>query len=140
MLADANLGENVNLKPGIDPQDIYINVVNQIESKIKTIANISIDRSMVKKVVMTIPYNAGLTTTTSYFVAGLDYDADRGVYYLPSGDNSPESCVALDYKTLFQIGKLIHSEFFSIHPVVEDFVNYLNQMAKILTALGLSVS
>lgn len=135
MVADATLGGRVNLVPLDEPGDIYTEMAKAAQKDLKSVADIEISRSMVKQVIMTIPYNAGLSTTTGYLIDSFQYSGENGCYYLPSDPKQ----TPLKYRQIYKIAKKIHEQFFKDTPAVKAFVKYLRDMTSILSRLGLSV-
>lgn len=59
--------KSVNLLPQNTIQDIYSSVAQKITKEHKL--GFTVDRSMVKKVVMTVPYNVTLYSAVEYFIS-----------------------------------------------------------------------
>lgn len=63
---DGSTAELVNVKPGAKPSDAYKAVANRVNPKLPAEWGIQLTRSDVKRVVMTIPYNAKTFSNRSY--------------------------------------------------------------------------
>jgi DNA-dependent RNA polymerase len=133
MMADIPIAKSVNLVPQNTIQDIYSAVAEKVRAECKLPYNI--DRSMVKKVVMTVPYNVSLYSANDYFISHFKYNPETK-NYSPMSDPS----IALTFKELQSIGSIIYKTFFRMHPALKIVVDYFKDMADILTAANCPIT
>lgn len=127
MVSDVYIAKSVNLSPENTIQDIYQIIAQKITRESKL--GFSVTRSMVKKVVMTVPYNATLYSAAEYFISTFNYKPETQTYY-PENDES----LSLTYKELYNLCSVVYKAFFKIHPQLKSVVEYFKEMAELMTA------
>ena len=94
-------------------------VANQCKQSILKECGIEVDRSMIKKVVMTIPYNASNHTITDYLCDNFEYSSKHGMYTY--GDT------LISYKSIYKVAGLIYKNFYRLHPNVANLSLYFKE-------------
>ena len=137
MVADAELGKHVNLTPNMDFTDIYKIMAIKCSDLLNNEHNIDIDRSMIKKVIMTIPYNASHRTIASYLCNAFDFNVKDGLYY---ERNKNFTGNGVDYMFIYKLGTLIHKHFYKMHPRIKDLSDYFKSWANLLSKMQLPIA
>lgn len=81
MVGDCDLGRDVNLVNDLVLHDVYNRVAVKCATTLEKKCGVRVDRAMIKKVVMTIPYNASKHTIASYLAEHFEYSVHDGLYH-----------------------------------------------------------
>lgn len=162
MCSETNLAFYVNLMKSTDldnPQDVYTEMSKLVEEDIKRLVKntvedkvdsepklailkyLILDRSFVKRGIMTIPYGV----TVMGIAKQLKHDHFQ---YIPSSDKEGFYKINADYitpskadykfnsKEIYALAKIIHDVLFNSYTNLKCVVDYLKEMNKFLKALG----
>jgi len=150
--ANAKLAKLVNLLPSTEsdaPNDVYSIALSEINKKIKELVikeskyinlkKIKLDRKIVKRSIMTTPYNVTIKGVVDHlksesFVKKI---IDKNILYFPI--NSSNTNNYLTGSDLFALGKIIHSILYETHPELQNVVNYFKDIVSIMNELNLPV-
>jgi DNA-directed RNA polymerase len=157
MINDTNLAKFVNIvnshKDSV-PNDVYTYMVSFVENKIKDIidkdceyavlGNININRSFIKRGIMTIPYGVSSRGITDQLK--IDHfrslDLIKGKprsYILKNRDfNKAVFDIILNTKQISALGTAIHSVLYDTFPNLTVLVKYLKDMNRMLKKLKLA--
>jgi len=133
MISDVSIAKGVNLLPENNIQDIYTTVAQKITKECKL--GFTVSRSMVKKVVMTVPYNVSLYSAAEYFISTFKYNPETMKY---SPEKEPS--VSLTYKELHDLSSIVYKTFFKIHPDLKNVVEYFKAIADLMTACNCPIT
>nr|QWO71442.1 RNA polymerase [Termitomyces titanicus] len=110
---------------------------------------ININRKILKKPCMTVPYNVGLKTmhldliNTSFFIKKVDAadidKKDKTTFFIVSKDILKEDVsepVVLRYDEMFKFSKFLYDSVYKTFPSLEGYVKYLNQFAHLIVSLN----
>jgi DNA-directed RNA polymerase len=136
MIRDTHIGRLTNLTPDPIKQDIYSDVLNNLKPEIKKIlgSDIEITRNMVKKIIMTIPYNVTEYSAYEYFINNFKYDYSSSCYYL---DEHPT--ILFKTQQLHKCASLILKGFFRQHTSLKILVQYFFDMASLMSTFNLPI-
>lgn len=96
------------------------------------LASISINREMVKKCIMIIPYNAGILTKIDEILKFFNKSDDSYIYI-----NDPS--IILSFNDILYLVKTIQYVIHYKYPRIKHFTKYLQQVAKICGAINIPV-
>jgi len=147
--------ENVN------PGDVYQKVANTaielINKEVKDVdlknkfLKININRKLLKKPCMTVPYNVGLQTmhkdliSAGFFIKKVDAadinKKDKTTFYIVSKEllNDVSETVVLKYDELFKFSKFLYDSVYITFPSLKGYVNYINQFAHVISKLDVPI-
>lgn len=148
LLQDADLCNKLNLNNLTDkdkPHDWYLYVSEMVEyhisqsndPKYNNLKNLKkIPRSVIKKPIMIMPYNAGSATFKKEILNNFTKKMINNEikYVLIDHPN-----IILDYKDIYLLMDIIQYVINKTYPKINKLVNYLNTVAKISSKLKLSV-
>jgi DNA-directed RNA polymerase len=151
MSANQNLARLVNILPNTkdqNPFDLYGVALVLIKEKINdliikdplyiNLKFLNIDRSIVKRSIMTIPYNVTVTGIAEHLKEFFHKKYIDGNYlYLPR--NEAHGTKLITGKDLFKLAKVIHSTLYDTHPELQEVVNYFKEMVNLMTKLNLPI-
>lgn len=132
MICDINIAKSVNLVDSPVIQDIYTDVCKEIMKNLNL--PFKVTRQMVKKVVMTVPYNASLHSASEYFISSFVYN-DDGTYSPPD-----ELDVKVTYKELHKACSAVYNNFFKVHPTLKVVVEYFKNIADLMSSCNCPIS
>lgn len=149
--ANSKLAKLVNLLPNnIDqkPFDLYSVALEEIKKNInKTIddyplyirlKNLNLDRQIVKRSIMTIPYNVTVNGIVEQLKEFFYFEKiDDQYLYLPK--NPKHGTKYIGAKDLFKLASIIHNVLYEAHPELKNVVTYFENMVNLLTKLDLPV-
>lgn len=140
LLADFKIAFQTNLTESSDRQDVYTNVAKNLEHSIINMFGraIPLTRNMIKKIVMTVPYNAKVTTATEYFFTNFHPvpSSTPGRYEFQALEN-PE--IRLSHDELTKLAVLIYKSFYNMYDSIDALVKYFNGFAKLMSDLGINI-
>ena len=126
MMRDVHIAHKVNLMPSERIEDLYTEVAKNVTEKLQL--DFELTRKMVKKVVMTVPYNVTLYSATEYFVSNFVYVPQTKTYTLETNPKCD-----LTFKALQTFSAAIYKAFFEMHPALKQVVAYFKAMADLLS-------
>lgn len=132
MISDVIIAKGVNLLSADTIQDIYSTVAQKVTKDCNL--NFTVSRSMVKKIVMTVPYNCSMYSAAEYFISQFRYNPECNMYY---PDDNPS--VLITYKELYRLSSVVYKTFFKMHPSLKIVVEYFRDMADMMTACGCAI-
>ena len=153
-MRDERLGAEVNLieqNHNSPSADIYTKLlepiveevrrIGQIDFKYNKLENIVLNRTNVKKSIMTKPYNASIIGMRDQLASSFEKikgKSDFDTIYL--ADTTDGSKTELTYMELYKIAEVIYNMIYSKYPSLKLIYNYFINMAKVLNKLGLSIT
>lgn len=154
LITDTNLAKKVNIIEASFkdiPNDLYNECVKHIKDEIKnecltkpemsSLLKLDINRSFVKRTIMTIPYNVtyngALNQIEDFFKK--EWDNEKKMYTYEIKDKSKYGPIILKTKEINLLTKIIYKILFKMHPKLSELINYLTKMVQLLTDLKLSV-
>lgn len=130
------------------PYDLYSIVLKEINKKVSELVKkedkhillktLKLDRKLVKRSIMTIPYNVtqhGVVTHLEEFfnkewkdcnLLYIPKDKKHGVKYVTQSD-------------IFKLASIIKSTLFEMHPELNNLINYFKEMVAIFNALNMPI-
>ena len=145
----------------VNPGDVYQKVANTaielINKEVKDvnlknkILKININRKLLKKPCMTVPYNVGLQTmhkdliSAGFFIKKVDAadinKKDKSTFYIVSKEilNDVSETVVLKYDELFKFSKFLYDSVYITFPSLKGYVNYINQFANVISKLDVPI-
>nr|QWO71439.1 RNA polymerase [Termitomyces sp. DKA64] len=143
----------------VERGDVYQKVaqtVNEyIEKELKdenlknTLLKIDINRKLLKKPCMTVPYNVGLKTMhldlikAGFFIKKVDAvdvdKKDKSTFFIVSKDilkKGVTETVILRYDELFMFSKFLYDAVYETFPSLAGYVKYLNKFASLISSLN----
>lgn len=153
MMNDLNLGKYVNILKSSDmdlPNDIYEVMVKYVKTGISCLIEkdtaysklslLNIDRSFIKRGIMTIPYGVKPIGITEQLIA------DHFILHQKSKELKKRLYVVkglepvfFTYKDIMAISKIIHSALYETYPNLNILVDYLIEMNKFINNLNLNI-
>ena len=153
LLEDVDLGLNVNINDtsnSEDPKDIYTFLINPILDKIKLFVksnkeyynflNLKIDRSFIKKIVMTIPYSVtiyGIKEQICSLGTKIIMKNTKKIYY--EFNSISNDLIKLDHSELLTLAKLIRTIILEYYPNLKLLFSYYGKMTALLIKLNLPI-
>lgn len=152
MSKDINLAKKVNLlasSSNIDPEDCYSMMVEPVKAGVKDLverepkyANLSkliINRILVKRPIMTISYGVTIKGISDQLIkehfTSLGKINDITMYQ----SNKKVGDVILSFNEIYMLSTIIYKSLFIEHPMLNELVNYLRSMVKLLNSLNLPI-
>ena len=156
MVNDCVLAEKVNLLKSTekdDPRDLYSEVIPHIKKEIfkKTkscdhinLEEINIERSLVKRGLMTITYGAterGIydQIVSKYFEKKWDQHLKKFYFTCIDSDIAPKE-TRFTQQNISVLSTIIFNSLFKIHPELKRLMNYFYEIVEVLCKLGLPVN
>ncbi len=151
MSANQNLARLVNLLPNTNdnkPFDLYTVALDLIKDKIAQLVIeeplyinlkfLNLDRSIVKRSIMTIPYNVTITGIVEHLKEFFIRKYKDNTYlYLPK--KIEHGTQYISGKDLFKLASIIHSILYETHPELQEVVNYFKRMVSLMSDFNLPV-
>ena len=142
LMRDVQTARATNLTPEPVVSDIYTEVINKLQTQLKQIvtsysdgtAALKLERSMVKKIIMTIPYNVTEHSAYKYLTEHFTYNAKTKLFSL-----NEQPSIKLTHKNLYDISSLIYKSFFRLHPKLHLLVMYFKNIASLMSKLNLPI-
>lgn len=141
MLRDPIGGKATNLTPTEEPQDIYAEVARLVEQKLEEDISNDVDfshcwkgfinRKLVKRPTMTMPYGATLTGYREQIADEVQSWSDAGLP-APQFDNG-------GFQECFYLGRLIQSSLGEVVVAAEVAMKWLQDVAKIISLENLPI-
>ena len=146
LITDINLAKYVNLKSSKydeDPNDIYSISIKYIEDNINEYVKeypfferlklIKLNRKMIKKSIMTIPYSVTKIGVRMQLEEFFDKEYKKGTYYFKpiNGD------IWISAKELNILAEIVHKVLFKTHPKLQKLVDYFHKLIELLNYLNL---
>lgn len=128
----------------LDPINEEIKKLVESDSKYSSLANIKLNRTIVKRSLMTISY--GVTVKGIYdglMKEHFEFDYKAGsisFYKLKDSIDSIDCDVKLTAKDIYQLAKIIYNSLFKVHPDLELLVNYFDKFVELFNNLGLPIT
>jgi hypothetical protein len=156
MASDTNLAEYVNLRKSNDddiPQDLYRKMADKANLDIKeflkgdrggehdAIGLINMDRSFIKRCIMTIPYGVTKKGVKNQLISEHFIEVSKNKY--KADPNFIDDCfkdTIFDLKDIVIIAKIIHNVLFDSYPILTKLVNYIKSMNNFLFKFGRNLS
>ena len=156
LLKDVELASEVNMienDEDQDPKDIYSTLLEPINYEINkfgldnieygVLANVKLDRSIVKRNIMTKVYNVskyGMANQLKEKLAKVERKPDNNtniVYKVPTiqGGN-----ISLSNKDIYQVARIIDEQIFIRFPSLNYIYIYFIEITKLMSRLGLQMS
>lgn len=152
MIGDSVIAKNVNLlenDPYLKPYDFYTFCLKLVKNKLDSIdpndvnyiriRNLKLDRSVVKRTIMTIPYNVSIHTITTQLSEFFEEIEINNEILLKPTWYTPDSELYISYKELYFLANLIHQTLYEEHPKLKAVVKYFSDIANCLTKLKLPI-
>jgi DNA-directed RNA polymerase len=124
-------------------KDYFSNILNtenlsssELRESYTKLMNINIHRRLIKKSIMTIPYNASAYSIVNYFKAEFNMKKEDGkiVYYYKDDPN------IIFYEIDFQsLSKALSVVIFKDYPKLAELLNYLKEIAHIYNKLQIQI-
>jgi DNA-directed RNA polymerase len=163
LLEDIDLGKNVNINVSDDnhkPNDIYTYLINpiilDIQEFVKSNLNyesflhLNIDRSFVKKIIMTIPYSVTiygikeqikLSSTDKEKEYYIDENDNKKKYrYLYKFKGTNDKVIKLSNSDLMILSKIIKSTVLKKYKRLDALFKYYGDMCSLLVKLNIPIS
>jgi DNA-directed RNA polymerase len=151
MSANSNLAKLVNLMPSDycdEPYDLYSIVLDEINKKIVKLVEedskhillkkLNLDRKLVKRSIMTIPYNVTLHGVVDHLQEFFKKEwKDKNLLYKPI--DSKHGTGYITQSDIFKLAGIIRSTLFEMHPELNDLINYFKKMVDIFNQLNMPV-
>ena len=134
IIGDPALGAAVNLTSSTVKEDLYELMAQRVQGMASRSTGVVMDRNMIKKVIMTIPYNATISTSAGYLLD--NFRSVGGSYYATSDRNLTKP---LQFKDIYNMAKMIHKSFFKRHHAVDDLVRYFSEIGHLLAVLQIPI-
>lgn len=156
MASDLNLAEYVNLKKSNDydiPQDLYKEMADKAKLEVKeflkgdsggehdVIGLINMDRSFIKRCIMTIPYGVTKKGVKNPLISEHFIEISKNKYKADSKfiDDCFKDTV-FNLKDIGVIAKIIYNVLFDSYPILTKLVNYIKSMNVFIFKFGRNLS
>lgn len=151
MSANSNLARLVNLMPSEytdAPFDLYSIVLKEINQKVSELVvndtkhillkTLKLDRKLVKRSIMTIPYNVTIHGVVNHLEEFFNKEwKDGNLLYKPKDKkNGVEYITQSD---IFKLATIIKSTLFEMHPELNNLINYFKDMVSVFNALNIPI-
>ena len=155
LIGDTELSQHLNLGSSTwddKPQDFYNFIALKLKKHFieklkqnkdlsdeerdifKTLARLTIHRSVLKKVIMTIPYNVTVYQMINYIKEHFSFDKSLRLWVLKIDCN-----VKLKTREIEELGKSIKWVIFKESPKLEKLTKYLKEVSKICSIFNLQI-
>lgn len=152
MVSENTIAKNVNLlasDESLKPHDFYTFCLDLVHKKVSEltknnplyirISQIQLTRDIIKRSIMTIPYNVSKIGISNQLQENFDWVKVDNQNLLTPNWMITEKPIYISLKELYILSEIIHSILFEKHPLLNDLVNYLNGMAELLSHLSLPI-
>jgi hypothetical protein len=112
------------------------NTSKEKKSLYEVIAKLDFSRQIIKKVIMTIPYNASRPTLNNSITEFFTKEGTGKTAVYTFIENPSIKC---KYEHINLFVSIINDVIDSNFPITKKLINYLNQMAKVITTLSLPI-
>lgn len=146
LLADFNLGNNVNLVPSEKINDIYSTLLNPVNNAINkegkenteysSLSEIKLTRKNIKRPIMTKVYNVSIIGIKDQLISDfkkVKIGVKTNRYEAP-GKNGP---VLVNNKEIFKIATIINNTIFDQFPSLKIIYDYFIEIVRIMLVLGI---
>lgn len=137
MLLDSRIAGLVNLKNSAVIEDMYSKAARDMNKSLGKRfdgGDWSITRDMVKKIIMTVPYNATEFSAANYFIQAFVYNPETNTFSPPENKN-----VKLKYEVVYKLGREVYKRFFVLHPQLKFIVDYFKKMSDLMTGFNCGI-
>lgn len=156
MFKDIELGKMVNIIPSNDtelPNDIYtyfIDIIKETISKygndhkMKELMYMKVDRQMLKKIIMTIPYNATVVTIVEQLMESsinrIKLEPVNKKYKWEFESENINNKIYLNQKNLYELGNKIQKRIKEEYETLKIVFEYYDRICAILIKLNIAIT
>src|ERR1700748_2619807 len=138
-----NRDDNKEKNESLPAKDLYTHAANLIQKHVEendypeSIKQIKFTRKLVKKSIMTIPYNISLTGIQAQIKAHAKEirEFSRPIFYLPAEFSKLDKPIRLYPSELKRVGTIVYTVFANEFPSLNNLRKYLDSMSKIILGL-----